>query len=191
MPTGVHIRDAREQLFHAAERVLLRDGPSALTSRAVTEEAGVAKGVLHRHFTDFDDFLAQLVHNRAQQVEIDSIGLHTSAGTNTVVDNIAATLAMTFETVAVAIVALIIFRDELRTRLRESWPTGVPILADAVNMLDAYLRAEQTHGRVARDADTISIARTLIGAAHLLFADRKGIPPTSAEIRTIVANALR
>jgi AcrR family transcriptional regulator len=191
VPTGVHIRDAREQLFHAAERVLLRDGPSALTSRAVTEEAGVAKGVLHRHFTDFDDFLAQLVHNRAQQVEIDSIGLHTSAGTNTVVDNIAATLAMTFETVAVAIVALIIFRDELRTRLRESWPTGVPILADAVNMLDAYLRAEQTHGRVARDADTISIARTLIGAAHLLFADRKGIPPTSAEIRTIVANALR
>jgi AcrR family transcriptional regulator len=191
VPTGVHIRDAREQLFHAAERVLLRDGPSALTSRAVTEEAGVAKGVLHRHFTDFDDFLAQLVHNRAQRVEIDSIGLHTSAGTNTVVDNIAATLAMTFETVAVAIVALIIFRDELRTRLRESWPTGVPILADAVNMLDAYLRAEQTHGRVARDADTISIARTLIGAAHLLFADRKGIPPTSAEIRTIVANALR
>jgi AcrR family transcriptional regulator len=151
----------------------------------------VAKGVLHRHFTDFDDFLAQLVHNRAQRVEIDSIGLHTSAGTNTVVENIATTLAMTFETVAVAIVALIIFRDELRTRLRESWPTGVPILADAVNMLDAYLRAEQTHGRVARDADTISIARTLIGAAHLLFADRKGIPPRSADIRTIVTNALR
>jgi DNA-binding transcriptional regulator YbjK len=37
VPTGVHIRDAREQLFKAAERVLLRDGPSALTSRAVTE----------------------------------------------------------------------------------------------------------------------------------------------------------
>lgn len=44
MPTGVAIRDVREQLFAAAERVLLRDGPSALTSRAVTSEAGCAKG---------------------------------------------------------------------------------------------------------------------------------------------------
>ena len=50
MPTGTAIRDAREQLFAAAERILLRDGPNALTSRAVTTEAGFAKGVLHRHF---------------------------------------------------------------------------------------------------------------------------------------------
>ncbi|MEY9997042.1 hypothetical protein ABIE67_009074 [Streptomyces sp. V4I8] len=46
MPTGVHLRDARQQLFDAAERVLLRDGPNGLTSRAVTDEAGCAKGVL-------------------------------------------------------------------------------------------------------------------------------------------------
>ncbi len=60
MPTGVALRDAREQMFAAAERILLRDGPQALTSRAVTAEAGVAKGVLHRHFADFDAFLAEL-----------------------------------------------------------------------------------------------------------------------------------
>ena len=35
MPTGVAIRDPRGQLFGAAERVLLRDGPSGLTSRSV------------------------------------------------------------------------------------------------------------------------------------------------------------
>ena len=61
MPTGVHLRDARQQLFDAAERILLRAGPNALTSRAVTDEAGCAKGVLHRYFTDFDAFLADLV----------------------------------------------------------------------------------------------------------------------------------
>jgi AcrR family transcriptional regulator len=64
VPTGVALRDAREQLFDAAERVLLRDGPSALTSRAVTTEAGCAKGVLHRHFADLDAFLAELVLDR-------------------------------------------------------------------------------------------------------------------------------
>jgi len=69
VPTGVHLRDARRQLFDAAERVLLRAGPSGLTSRAVTDEAGCAKGVLHRHFTDFDAFLAELVLDRAEQLE--------------------------------------------------------------------------------------------------------------------------
>ncbi len=64
MPTGVAIRDAREQLFDAAERVLLRDGPNGLTSRAVTTEARCAKGVLHRHFADFDAFLAELMLDR-------------------------------------------------------------------------------------------------------------------------------
>ena len=55
------ILQCSKQLFAAAERVLVRDGPDALTSRAVTTEAGCAKGVLHRHFADFDAFLAELV----------------------------------------------------------------------------------------------------------------------------------
>jgi AcrR family transcriptional regulator len=191
VPTGVHIRDAREQLFEAAERVLLRDGPSGLTSRAVTTEAGVAKGVLHRHFADFDEFLAELVHDRARRVDIDSIGLHASAGGNTVADNLADVLGRTFESVAVSIVALVVFRDELRARLRESWPTGVPILAEAVNMVESYLRAEQARGRVAAGADTIAMARTLIGAAHLLFADRKGLRPTPQDVRALITHTLR
>src|SRR2546423_14869836 len=67
VPTGVAIRDPRQQLFDAAERILLRAGPSALTSRAVTAEAGCAKGVLHRHFADFDAFLAELVLDRIRR----------------------------------------------------------------------------------------------------------------------------
>ena len=68
MPTGVAIRDPRGQLFDAAERVLLRDGLSGLTSRAVTAEAGVAKGVLHRHFADFEDFLTGLALDRVARI---------------------------------------------------------------------------------------------------------------------------
>ena len=191
MPTGVHIRDAREQLFDAARRVLLRDGPSGLTSRSVTAEAGVAKGVLHRHFADFDAFLAELVHDRAQRVDIDSIELHASAGTGTVVHNLAAALTSLFDSVAVAVVALVVFRDELRERLRESWPAGVPVLAEAVNMVDSYLRAERAKGRIAGDADTIAMSRALVGAAHLIFADRKGLRPTIREVQALVAHALR
>ncbi|WP_232662901.1 TetR/AcrR family transcriptional regulator [Pseudonocardia sp. TRM90224] len=190
MPTGVHIRDAREQLFEAAERVLLQAGPNGLTSRAVTEEAGVAKGVLHRHFTDFDDFLAQLVIDRVQRMEAAAIALRESAGTGTVTGNLTEALTALFGSVAVAVVALLIFRDELRARLRERWPTGVPLLTEAAAMIAGYLAAERELGRIPPTADVDTLAPTLIGATHMLFADRAAPPAVETvhkTVRTVLA----
>jgi AcrR family transcriptional regulator len=186
----VHISDVREQLFDAAERVLRQAGPSGLTSRAVTAEAGVAKGVLHRHFTDFDGFLAELVHDRAERLNAQIAVLRASAGTGTVVDNLTEALAALFESVAVAIVSLIIFRDELRARLRQTWPVGVPVLTDAATMIAAYLAAERDLGRVAADADVDTLAPTLIGASHMLFADRTGTAPDASAVRRMVTTVL-
>ncbi|MGA8117491.1 MAG: TetR/AcrR family transcriptional regulator [Actinocatenispora sp.] len=190
MPTGIAIRDAREQLFGAAERLLLRAGPSALTSRAVTTEAGCAKGVLHRHFADFDAFLTELVLDRISRIDDRAAALCRSAGTGTVADNLAGALADLFETVAVAIVGLITFRDALRTRLREVRPAGVPVLAEATAMIAAYLTTERELGRVAADADVDTLALTLIGAGHLLFAGRDGTQPEPGAIRKVVATVI-
>ncbi|MFD7711442.1 TetR/AcrR family transcriptional regulator [Streptomyces sp. NPDC059785] len=190
MPTGVAIRDVREQLFDAAERVLLRDGPSVLTSRAVTTEANCAKGVLHRHFADFDTFLAELVLDRAARVEVQSAGLRESAGTGTVTGNLTRTLTDLFGSVAVAIVSLVISRDGLRARLRKARPTGVPLLTDAAAAIAGYLTAERALGRITADADVDTLAPTLIGAAHMLFADRRGTPPTPEAVRKAVAAVL-
>ncbi|TGB13979.1 TetR/AcrR family transcriptional regulator [Streptomyces sp. MZ04] len=191
MPTGVAIRDAREQLFEAAERILLRDGPSALTSRAVTTEAGCAKGVLHRHFADFDAFLAELVLDRIAQIESQSATLRETAGTGTVTGNLTTALTTLLSPVAVSIVALITFRDDLRTRLRETRPApGIPLLTEASTMLASYLTAERELGRITPDADITTLAPTLIGAGHLLFADRKGTPPEAEAVQKIVTTVL-
>jgi AcrR family transcriptional regulator len=190
VPTGVAIRDARQQLFDAAERVLLRDGPSALTSRSVTAEAGVAKGVLHRHFADFDAFLAELVVDRVDRMESQAAALLDAAGTGTLIGNLTGALTALFESVAVAIVPLVTFRDELRARLRQAWPTGVPVLTEAVLMIAAYLAAERDRGRIAADADVDVLAPMLIGTAHLLFADRTGAPPAPADVRDVVTNVI-
>ena len=190
MPTGVALRDARQQLFHAAERVLLRDGPSGLTSRAVTAEAGVAKGVLHRHFADFDAFLAQFVLDRKDRMDPEAAALLESAGTCTVVGNLAGALTAVFDSVAMAIVPLITFRDELRARLRRAWPAGVPLLTEAVVMVGSYLAAERDLGRIRADADIDALAPMLIGAAHLLFADRKSARPDAADVRKVVSAAV-
>jgi AcrR family transcriptional regulator len=190
VPTGVAIRDVREQLFDAAERVLLRDGPSALTSRAVTTEAGCAKGVLHRHFDDFDDFLAEFVLDRANRMDPQAAALRDSAGTGTIADNLAGALTAVFESVAVAVVPLITFRDELRARLRRTWPAGVPVLTDAAVMIGAYLTAERDLGRITADADVDTLAAMLIGSGHLLFADRRSARPEAAAVHKVVTTVI-
>ncbi|MEU5210783.1 TetR family transcriptional regulator [Streptomyces sp. NPDC020742] len=190
MPTGVAIRDVRDHLFDAAERVLLRNGPSALTSRAVTTEADCAKGVLHRHFADFDAFLAELVLDRIAGVDARAAALRASAGTGAVADNLTGALIDMFGPVAVAIVSLVTSRDDLRTRLRQARPTGLPVLTDAATAIASYLTAERALGRIAADADVDTLAPTLIGAVHMLFADRQGTPPEADTVQKVVTTVI-
>ncbi|ALG12273.1 TetR/AcrR family transcriptional regulator [Kibdelosporangium phytohabitans] len=190
MPTGVSIRDVRAQLFAAADRILLSAGPSALTSRAVTTEAGCAKGVLHKHFDDFDAFLAEYVLDRVEQMDAQAAALRGRVGTGNVVDHLTGALISLFESVAVAVVALVTFRDELRTRLRDAWPAGVPVLTEGAIMLGAYLADEQRLGRVPADADVETLAAMLIGSTHMLYADRATTPQASA-VRRIVTTLVR
>ncbi|MEP6560936.1 MAG: TetR family transcriptional regulator [Nakamurella sp.] len=188
MPTGVHLRDARQQLFDAAERVLLRDGANALTSRAVTDEAGCAKGVLHRHFADFDAFLAELVLDRAAQLESHTAQLRASAGTGSVVDNLTAALTALLGPVPAAIIPLITFRDELRARLRHATPGGgIAILGQATAAISAYLITERELGRIATAADIDSLTLSLVGGGHLLAANRELDSPTAASVHRFVA----
>lgn len=195
MPTGVHLRNVRGRLFEAAERVLLQDGPSALTSRAVTDEADCAKGVLHRHFADFDAFLADLVLDRVRAVDDRTALLLRTAGTGDVTGNLVEVLRDLFGPLTVSIVALLTFRDGLRARLREAGLAGIPLAAQATSGIAAYLAAERERGRVAEDADIDTLAPTLVGAAHLLFADRTSPPPPAAAVRrtvtAVVGGALR
>ncbi|WP_438295618.1 TetR family transcriptional regulator [Streptomyces sp. HUAS TT7] len=195
MPTGVALQDPREQLFNAAERILLRDGAGALTSRAVTTEAGCAKGVLHRHFADFDDFLAGLVLDRIGRLDAQGAALCDAAGSGTVADRLTDALTELFGPVATAVIGLVISRDALRTRLRRTTPRGIPLLTEGTAMIASYLGAERDLGRIAADADIDALAPTLIGAGHLLFAGREGAPPKAEDVRrtvtTVVAGVVR
>jgi AcrR family transcriptional regulator len=191
VPSGVHLRDARQQLFDAAERVLLRDGPSGLTSRAVTDEAGCAKGVLHRHFTDFDGFLVELVVDRAALLETQAAALRASAGTGLVTENLASALTGLFGPVSTAIIPLITFRDELRARLRQALPGGgVAILSQVTNAVSAYLAEERERGRIVADADIGSLTLSLVGGGHLLFSDAEAGPPSSRAVERFVSTVL-
>jgi AcrR family transcriptional regulator len=184
VPTGVPLRDVDDQLFQAARRVLRRDGPVALTSRAVTTEAGVAKGILHRHFADFDTFLASLVLARIEALDERSAALRASAGSGTVAGNVADALVSALDADALALIALVTSRGDLLARLRITTPAGVPLLAEATRMVTAYLTAERGLGRIALEADVDRLAPALVGAAYLLLA---GGEAQEDEVRRVVA----
>jgi len=177
VPTGVALRDAPEQLLAAAERLLRTAGPTALTSRNVTAESGVAKGVLHRYFGDFDAFLAELVRRRIA-------GLPRPEPGGSVVPTVAAALTEVFDPVNLGLTTLVLSRDALRDRLREATPHGIPLLTEAAAALADYLRAEPVHG----DVDTL--AMTLVGAGHLLFAGEPGAPPDASAVHEVVESVL-
>ena len=184
------MHDARQQLFDAAERILLRDGPNALTSRAITAEAGVAKGLVHRHFADFDAFLSELVLDRITRLRTQTTALLDAAGTGTVSDNLTNALTEMFSPIAVAIVALIIARDNLRTRLREAGTARIPLLGEGTAMIRAYLTAEQDMGRLDDNTDVRTLAPTLTGAVHLLCTEQETAPPDRAEVHKIVTTVI-
>jgi len=183
----VAIRDPRGQLFDAAERVLLRGGPGGLTSRAVTAEAGVAKGVLHRHFADFDAFLAELALDHVALIGAHAAALRAMAGSGTVTGNLAAALPDLFSPAILALIRLVIARDELRARLRAATGSRIPLVSESTAMVAGYLAAERDLGRVAADADISTLAPTLIGTAHLLFTDADGTPEPAAVARIVAA----
>jgi AcrR family transcriptional regulator len=59
-PRPYHHGDLRRALVDAARRVLERDGPQALSLRAVAREAGVSPAAPYHHFKDKSDLLAAL-----------------------------------------------------------------------------------------------------------------------------------
>ena len=190
MPTGIAIRDPRQQLFDAAERVLLGAGPAALTSRAVTDEAGVAKGVLHRHFADFDAFLADYLIECARRVTDRDERLRARAGQGDLADNLAEELTDFFGSVAQHVLALVTFRDGLRARLRAAGVRGLPVLTEGTRMVVGYLEAERALGRLPAGFDPELKTLMLIGSTQLAAAGRDDGPPPFGEVRRFVVEAL-
>jgi AcrR family transcriptional regulator len=189
-PRGVAIHEAREQLFLAAERVLAREGPDGLTSRAITQEAGVANGLLFNHFGDLDGFLVQLILDRARRTAGQAWRLVPRAGTATVTGNLADAAAAVLQSGAFATAALVLSRPSLMARLQQQAAGAPTPLDDIQTAFAAYLDAEQKLGRIAASADTETLALTLTGTLHHIFLTRQQGTPDPAEQARRVAAAL-
>ncbi|MFD8984186.1 TetR family transcriptional regulator [Streptomyces sp. NPDC059564] len=171
-PRGVAIPDLRERLFAAAERVVARDGAAALTSRAVTEEAECAKGVLHAHFSGLDEFVAELVLDRFARSARSAAGLADRVGQGAVADNLVAFAVALLESLDPAVVGLAMTRPAASLHARRALESGVQGYAGRQRSVVGYLEAERARGRVPEGADADTIALALVGTVHHLLMTR-------------------
>lgn len=187
MARGVAIPEVREQLFAAADRVLARHGPAALTTRAVTSEAGVANGVLHRHFRDLDEFLATFAASRLQAIADGPAALPGRAGHGTITGNLTEATVAVFGASAQSLMGLVAAKPELGAALEHA--TGqAGGLGDIEQYFAAYLDAERKLGRVGSGADTETLAFTLLGSVHHLVITRQlDAPDLRRQVHRIVA----
>jgi AcrR family transcriptional regulator len=167
MPTGTTLEDPRGLLFAAAERVLLRDGPAAVTSRAVTIEAHVAKGLLHRHFNSFDAFLAAFVLGYIARLEPIAATLRAHVGSVAVRKAVEDALAGALNPAARGAIALTLSRQDVLARLRTVTPTGVPVLAEMTKILASYFTAERGLGNIDSATDVDQLARLTVASAYV------------------------
>ncbi|RSS75643.1 TetR/AcrR family transcriptional regulator [Streptomyces sp. WAC06614] len=186
-PRGVATPDVRERLFAAAERVVERDGPGALTSRSVTTEAGCAKGLLHTHFAGLDEFVAELCLDRFARTAAKARALAGCAGQGTVARNLEAVTLVLFDSGGPALSGLAMTRPAATLRVREALEGGAPGFAAVQEAVTGYLRAEQELGRVPAAVDPDTAALALVGTAHhLLMTAWPGTPDPRPAMRRLV-----
>jgi AcrR family transcriptional regulator len=184
MARGVAIPEVREQLFAAADRVLAREGSAGLTTRAVTAEAGVSNGVLHRHFRDLDEFLAWFLASRLKAIADGAAALPGRAGHGSVAGNLTEATVAVFGANAQALMSLIAAKPDLGPAVEHA--TGG--LGDIERYFCDYLDAEKKLGRIGPGADTGTLAFALLGTVHhLVITHRDGASDLQQQVRRIVA----
>ena len=78
-----------------------------MSTRAITSEAGVANGVLHRHFRDLDAFLAEFAADRLQAIADNAAARPARAGHGTVIGNLTGATLELFGSDALALMNLV------------------------------------------------------------------------------------
>jgi AcrR family transcriptional regulator len=191
MPRGQAIPDARAALFEAADRILTSKGPEGITSRALTDEAGVAKGVLHNHFHDLDDFLVSYAVDRIAAAFARTESLMARVGKGSVVDNLTDAATDLFGSGALTVSALMSSRPGVFARAQEILNESGEGFDHLERSFAAYLDAEKMLGRVANGPDSRMLAFHLIASVHHLFFVNGQQPVERRQVRRTVSSLLR
>jgi AcrR family transcriptional regulator len=167
--TAETTQELRAALLEHAQRLVSRDGASALTMRALAAEAGVSLGLPYKIFADRREIVDEIVAAEMRRFGAAAESLLTRAGSYTVGDNLIWFASIVLNSPAAPLAQELHADDQLlesATKVAERMglsPASFPaLLAD-------YLTAEQRAGRVRDNIDCQAFGFLIAGAMHNLL----------------------
>jgi AcrR family transcriptional regulator len=167
--TAQTTQELRAALLEHAQRLVRRDGASALTMRALAAEAGVSLGLPYKIFADRREIVDEIVSAELRRFGAAAKRLLTRAGTYTVGDNLIWFASIVLNSPAAPLAQeLHADHQRLESATRVAEGTGLsPASFPAV--LAGYLIAEQRAGRVRDNIDCEAFGFLIAGALHNLL----------------------
>jgi AcrR family transcriptional regulator len=182
-------KPARVRIIDAAHQLMLTIGLARATTKEIARAAGCSEAALYKHFPSKEELFVAVLKERLPKLNplLRRLTADPAAGERTVEENLTeiAREAALFYAQSFPIAASLYAEPRLKSRHDEAMRelgTGphMPIQGVA-----AYLRSEQSAGRVRPGADTYAAASLLLGAcvqrAFAYDATGEGRPPQSLD----------
>jgi AcrR family transcriptional regulator len=156
----------RDQILDAAAHVMHTLGLARTTTKEIAQAAGLSEAALYRHFADKAELFLCVIGERLPQLVATLKDLPARVGRRTVRTNLedVARVALPFYDQTAPMAAALFSEPELLARHQERLRNKNAGPSHAVDLLAAYVRAEQRAGRISQRADPEAAASLLIGA---------------------------
>lgn len=189
-------KPARVRILDAAHALMLSVGLAKATTKEIAKAAGCSEAALYKYFASKEELFISVLAERLPRLTPLLRSLAAEPGRHSLEDNLTeiARQAALFYEQSFPIAASLYAETQLKRRHDEALRQLGSGPHKPIEALDAYLRAEQTVGRVRPDADTFAAASLLLGAcaqrAFAYEAAGTGVRPPVDEFAPRLARTL-
>jgi AcrR family transcriptional regulator len=179
--------ELRSSLVTMAQRLVDRDGPAALTMRALAGEADCAVGLIYKVFAHREELVTQVIHADLTRLSGELEGLVGAAGTRTIAANLGRYADLLLESPSIGLTHEIA-HDPQAVAAVDAAPSTTRLVGALETTVADYLAAEQQRGRVDADVDVRAFGFVIAGAVHNLLMSGDPYPrPSRRRLKHMLA----
>ncbi|MGI5457028.1 TetR/AcrR family transcriptional regulator [Streptomyces sp. CA-249302] len=189
-------KPARVRILDAAHELMLTVGLAKTTTKEIAKAADCSEAALYKYFTSKEELFIGVLSERLPKLTplLSSLAAEPSRATlEQNLTEIARNAALFYEQ-TFPIAASLYAETQLKRRHDDAMREMGTGPHRPIEGLDAYLRAEQTAGRVRPDVDTFAAASLLLGAcsqrAYAYDATKEAVRPSVDEFAHRLARTL-
>ncbi|HET7370478.1 MAG TPA: TetR/AcrR family transcriptional regulator [Gammaproteobacteria bacterium] len=157
--------NTRDRIVEAAERIMRTQGIAQATTKEIAREACCSEGTLYNHFESKEALFLAVLRDRLPDFIRQVVAFPERAGSGTVRGNLEeiGCAALSFYREVIPLGACLLSEPGRLATQRDYLRERGAGPHKAHELVARYLRAEQEHGRVRRNADPLAAARLLLG----------------------------